>query len=397
MRVSSKTYQLQWLSSFNQRQFELADVQRQVSTGRRVATAADDPSGAAQMILLQQGLDRLAGYQANAETARRRLSLAESALDDATGALDRVRELMIQAGGATQTPETRAALANEAREVLKTLVDVANSQDGEGRYLFAGNRVDTLPFVATGGDVQYQGDAGSRAQRIGDNRVIEEGDPGSRVFAAIRNGNGVFSVAPAGSNAGTSVFSQAVVTDRSAWVPDTYQVVFTAPDSYEVQDSSGTAVASGSFTPGDTITFNGVGVTIDGEPATGDAYTVTPSVNQDVFQTVQNFIDLMDKGLFSPAGRAQVTSGLNAGLSDIDQALTNLNTVRGTLGARLSVIDQQAQNNAELDQQYTQTLSQIRDVDYATAISELEQQLLGLEAAQRTFARTRTTSLFQLI
>jgi flagellar hook-associated protein 3 FlgL len=61
------------------------------------------------------------------------------------------------------------------------------------------------------------------------------------------------------------------------------------------------------------------------------------------------------------------------------------------------VIAQQAESNQELDQQYQQTLSTVRDVDYASAISELEQQLLGLEAAQKTYARTRAFSLFSLI
>ena len=133
MRVSTKTFQLQWLNGFNERQVELLDIQRQVSTGRRLATAADDPAGAAQVVLLEQGLSRLDNYSANAETARRRLSLTEGALDDTTSILNRVRELAVQAGGGTQTPESRASIANEARELLRSLLDVANSQGGEGR------------------------------------------------------------------------------------------------------------------------------------------------------------------------------------------------------------------------------------------------------------------------
>ena len=74
MRISTKTLQLLWLTNFNQRQVELGEIQRQVSTGKRISTAADDPVGAAQMVLLQQGLDRLDSYRSNADTARRRLS-----------------------------------------------------------------------------------------------------------------------------------------------------------------------------------------------------------------------------------------------------------------------------------------------------------------------------------
>ena len=146
MRVSTKSFQMQWLANFTARQVQLADIQRQVSTGKRVTTAGDDPVGAAQIIQLQEGLNRLDSFAKNADTARRRLSLEESALTEAGDLLNRVRELAIQAGGATQTNQVRQALADEAREVRRNLLDLANSQDGEGRYLFAGNRVKDQPF-----------------------------------------------------------------------------------------------------------------------------------------------------------------------------------------------------------------------------------------------------------
>lgn len=397
MRVSTKTFQLQWLNAFTQRQADLVDIQRQVSTGRRVATAADDPAGASQMILLQQGLERLESYAGNADTASRRLSLAEGALAEAGDLLNRVRELAIQAGGATQTPETRAALADEAREIYRNLLDLANGQDGEGRYLFAGNRVINQPFTESGGVVSYNGDDGTRVQRIGDNRVVAEGNPGSEVFSAIRNGNGTFFVTADSANTGTAIYSNATVTDRSAWPVSDFTISFTAPDAYEVLDSGGAVVQSGAFNPGDTIGFAGIAVRIEGTPATGDQFRVNPSQNQDVFTTVQNFIATMEGDLSSPASRAQVQSQLNSSLLDMDRALDNLSAIRSSVGSRLAVIEQQADNNAELGLQFTQTLSLVRDVDYASAISELEQQLMGLEAAQRTYARTRSFSLFSLI
>jgi flagellar hook-associated protein 3 FlgL len=397
MRVSTKTFQLQWLSGFNQRQVELLDIQRQVSTGRRLATAKDDPAGAAQVVLLEQGLERLENYSANAETARRRLSLGENALNDSTDILNRVRELAVQAGDGAQSPESRASIANEARELLRNLLDVANSQDGEGRYLFGGNRVKALPFAANGSNFTYQGDSGGSAQRIGDNRVVEEGLSGAQVFAAIRNGNGTFSVSADPGNNGSVAYSAPFINDPSAWVADNYSLVFTTPDTYEVTDSSGVVVQSGSFSPGDSISFAGVGITLTGEPEAGDQFSIKPSANQSVFDTVQKFIDALDRDTSSVPGKARTYSALNSSLTDLDQALGSISDARSILGSRLSVIDQQLESNVELDLQYKQTISTVRDVDYASAISELEQQLLGLEAAQKTYSRTRAFSLFSLI
>jgi len=399
MRISTKTYQLMWLNGFNQRQSEVADIQQQVSTGRRISTAADDPAGAAQTVLLQQSLDRMQTYTVNADTARRRLSLEENALSGATDALNRVRELVIQAGGASMTPESQAALAAEAREMLKSLVTLANSQDGEGRYLFAGNRVQTQPFTLSGDTVYYNGDDGIRSQRIGEDLTVAEGDAGSKVFGTIRSGNGTFSAEALPANSGTGIISSATVANPGAWVPDEYSIGFLSPDAtnYVVVDGSGSLVTSGTFSPGDTISFNGIGIQIDGEPGGGDTFKITPSRHQDVFETVQNFIDAMESGSQGPANRAMTQNKLNASLMDLDQALLHLNALRSQVGTRLSAISEQADHNEELTLQLGQTLSTIRDVDYASAITELELQLTGLEAAQKTFLRTQSLSLFNFL
>ena len=138
-------------------------------------------------------------------------------------------------------------------------------------------------------------------------------------------------------------------------------------------------------------------MTVQGQPATGDEFQVAPSTYQNVFTTVDRFIAAMESNLSDGASRAQAQSALNSSLLDLDQALDHLSTVRSSVGSRLAVIERQRENNEDLALEYTQTMSTVRDVDYASAISELEQQLIGLEAAQKTFVRTRSFSLFNLI
>jgi len=397
MRISTKTFQLQWLAAINQQQYQLANIQRQISTGKRISTAADDPAGAAQMVLLQQGMDRLENYAINGDTARRRLSLEEGSLDKVVGALDRVRELAIQAGGAAKSPAAREAIGNEARELLKNVLDLANNQDGEGRFLFSGNRVGTQPFSMTNGAVSYFGDDGTRFQRIGDNRTIQENDFGSDVFQAIRSGNGTFSVVSGAGNTGTAFYSSASVVDGAAWIPDTYTIAFTAPDSYEVTDGGGAVIQSGSFAPGQAISFNGITLDIEGQAAAGDSFAVQPSQNQDIFTTVQNFITSLETPLINSSDRAQAQSELNSTLLDLDQALDHIGIVRGRVGARLAAIDDQDSNNQDVSFQLAETLGTIRDVDYPSAISQLEQQLFALEAAQKTFQASRAFSLFDIL
>lgn len=395
MRVSSSVYQLQWLASIRRQQVDVAATQQQVSTGKRINTAADDPAGAAQAILLQQGVDRLKNYAANAETAQRRLGLEEGSLSQATEALNRVRELAIQAANGTQTRESRSAIAAEARELLAGLLNTANSQDGEGRYLFAGNQVQSRPFILTS-TVQYNGDSGTRSQRVADARTVQEGDSGSAVFMQIPSGNGTYTVSSASSNTGTASWTSATVTNGTPFVPGTYTVAFTSASTWEAS-SAGVVLASGTYAPGGSVSFQGATIALQGTPAAGDQFTVAPARFQDVFKTVQDFITTLGTDTASPAGRSTFQNQLNSNLQNLDQALQHLGNFRSQVGSRLASIDQQTENNADVQLELKRSLSVIRDLDYATAISRLELQLTSLQAAQKAYARTQSFSLFDVL
>lgn len=397
MRISSKTLQLQWLAAYQRQQARVASIQGQIGTGKRVNTAADDPAGAAQVVRLQATQGRIDNYAGNAETARRRLTVEESTLDQVNSNLDRLRELAVQANSGVQDQSNRDAIASEARSILDNLVELANTQDGEGRFLFAGNAVKTQPFVWQSGSVAYQGDSGGRSQQIGDQRQVQEGDAGDYVFGAIRAGNGTFSISAAAGNTGTGFWKSARVTDASAWTPGTYTVSFTAPDAWQVTDASATVVASGSYAPGTTISFGGAAVEIDGQPATGDSFAVQPSANQSIFATVQQFIAGLSASTGTPATEAQFQNRINGALLDLDQAQERISMVRSQVGTRLNAIDQQLDSNSELSNQVAQTISTVRDLDYATAVSDLEREMTSLQAAQQTFVKTRTSSLFDIL
>ncbi len=395
MRIASNVYQLQWLSAIRRQQAELAEIQGQVSSGKRISTAADDPAGAAQGLLLQQGLDRLENFGTNAETARRRLSLEEDSLAGATDTLNRIRELSIQAANGTQTNESRAAIAAEAKELLTGLLNIANAQDGEGRYLFAGNLVQTRPFVQSGG-VQYAGDTGVRSQRVADARTVQENDAGSAVFMQIASGNGAYTITPAAGNAGTASWTSAEVASGTGFINGTYTLQFTSATTWEVS-SAGVVVDNGTYAPGDTVSFLGASIQFQGTPAAGDQFTVGSAGFQDVFRTVQDFIDLLGTNTNDAAGRSTFQNLVNANLQDLDQALTHIGNFRSQVGARLATIDQQLDSNADVALELKSSLSTIEDLDYATAISRLEQQLTSLEAAQKAYARTQSLSLFDVL
>lgn len=393
MRVSTNTLRQVFLNALEIAQRQLLDTQNQVSTGLRVIEPSDDPIDSVRIRELEASLSRLDQYQANGVIARNRLSLEEEAMVGIVDNLQRVRELAVQGNNATQSTESRRAIAAELRERTDALMSLANRADSSGRYLFAGFAENTQPFTRSAGSVTYNGDQGQRSLQVSDGRFVAVNDPGSEIFQRIPNGNGTFALTAAQTNTGSGVLGAGTVTDPAAYVPDTYTITFLTATDYEVRDGGGGLVVAGTYADGDAIGFLGTEIQLNGQPAAGDVFTSAPSTSQDVFATVQNLIVALESG----ANDALVQSGVGQAIQDVDQALGRVIEVRADIGSRLQALDGEADLNEGFTVQLTETLSELRDLDYAEAISQLSQQLVGLEAAQQTYVRVQGLSLFRYL
>ncbi|MEM8816848.1 MAG: flagellar hook-associated protein FlgL [Pseudomonadota bacterium] len=397
MRVSTQGSYLSGLTAMQRLQAALDQTQRQISSGRRILKPSDDPIAASRSLELRESIGRLSQFDRNAGIATNRLAQEESALTSVNDVLQRVRELALQANNATQSNESRGQIAVELRQLLDNLVQLANQKDGSGRYMFAGNLDEVVPVTRSGSGFQYNGDQGQRLIQIGQSRQVADGDPGSDVFFRVRNGNGLFSLAPAAGNTGSGILNGGSVVDPTAWVPDQYTVTFTAPDTYEVRDSSAALVSSGAWQSGDNIRFNGIEFGIQGAPGVGDAFSVGPSVYQDVFTTVERLAAAVASTVTDDNSRASMSNGINAGLVNIDQAIGNILDIRTQVGSRLAVIEKQVDTNSAFSLTLEETLAGIEDLDYAEALSRLSLQATTLEAAQQSFVRTQQLSLFNFL
>ena len=81
----------------------------------------------------------------------------------------------------------------------------------------------------------------------------------------------------------------------------------------------------------------------------------------------------------------------------MDNSIANVLTVRTSTGARLKELDSVKNANDDRALTYSQTLSTLQDLDYAKAASELAQQQVNLEAAQKSFSKVAGLSLFNYI
>ncbi len=190
MRIGTLQMFRQGINSILDQQTTLFKTQNQLSTGKRINSPSDDPTGAAQLVGLSESTKITAQYQDNILAARTRLEMEDTALGSVGDALQRIRELTVAGLNDTNGPQGRAAMAAEIRQLAGEVLSLANRKDGNGQFMFAGFQVLTQPFTKTGSGANYNGDTGQRQIQVGPTRQIADGDSGQAVFMDIPDGSG---------------------------------------------------------------------------------------------------------------------------------------------------------------------------------------------------------------
>jgi flagellar hook-associated protein 3 FlgL len=300
MRISTNQMQQYGVNSLLEQQAKLSKTQQQVASGKKVLTPADDPPAAVAALEYTRTIENLAQYQRNIDRAGYALNLEEQTLGSVQEQLLRLRDLALQGGNGTLGAQGRLVLSYEVRQLEQSVLDLANTRDADGNYLFSGFQILTQPYTDGGGGVfNYNGDQGERQIQVAPSTTMVVTDPGSQVFSAI----------PAALGGVTDVFA---------------------------------------------------------------------------------IIDAFAAGLEANTFSANT-------ITDLDSAIKRIVGTRASVGARLNTLDAIEQLNESYSVDNQQNLSDVQDLDYAEAVSRLNLQLVGLQAAQEAFSRIQNLSLFNYL
>lgn len=392
MRISTQAFYERTGGSMNALQQKLFRVQQQLSAGTKFLKPSENPVAASRALGVSQSLAETAQYAASRSRANQALSMEESALQSATRVLQGVKSLIIQAGNGTLSNSDRATLATSLEGQFAELLGVANADDGNGQYLFAGYKSDAPPFVQqANGLVGYAGDQGQRLVQVDVSRRMAAADDGVTVFRSVQGS--ASRVAMAGpANAGDGVFRAVSVTDTNE-----YTITFGPDGAYQVDD--GTTQTSGTLAAGQPVTVGGLTMHVDGSPADGDVFQVRRAENAgtDVFATIRELINVLRTPATDNVGLANLRNALSTANVKITNAHDNVLTVRSSVGSRLAELESLDAGGAWrniVDERY---LSELQDLDYASALSEFAQREMNLRATQQTFARLQNISLFNYL
>lgn len=385
-------------------------TQNQLSSGRRILTPADDPVASARVLQLNQDSAQRDQFIANIDGVEGRLELEEVQLGSINEVIIRIRELTVQAGNGAYTMEDRESIAEELDVRLEQLVDLMNSADTNGDYLFSGFSGDTKPFVEIDtGNYVYEGDEGQRFVSVSASSTIATSDSGKSLFVDIDSAKNTFFTKVSPNNVANppAAITQGVIHDQDAYdafYPEDMIITFNAPtavvptqSNYTITQKSDGRVVSANvpFISGDHINVNGVEVVIEGTPVENDSFFIESSEKQGLLTTVGRLIEGLRT--FGDNQNASITNLIETTMSNLDNAQTSILQVQSQVGGRLNTLESTRDLLVQIDITTQEILSELQDLDYAEAVSRLSFETFILEAAQQSYVRVASLSLFNFL
>ncbi|MEN0039574.1 MAG: flagellar hook-associated protein FlgL [Cellvibrio sp.] len=524
MRVStSQIYNIATIG-MAQAQAAIVKTEEQIATGKRVLSPADDPVAAANILQLNQDLARTEQYKKNIDIADNSLSLEETSLDAIEDIMQRMREIAVRAGNtAVLTAADYKSLAAEVDTRIEELMNLQNTRNASGQYIFSGYKGDTQPFVNNGGgNYSYMGDEGQLRLQASASVSVAVSDSGKKLFVDVPSGHNTFNSSAGAANRAVppGIINVGEVIDQEAFdkfYPEDMVITFNAPSAAAVppaanytitERSTGKVlVANATYVKGEAIEVNGVRVNISGSPAapipaslpfnfdaaaapidfsavpatfkmtvngrsetftintvvnnatdfaaalnappnntklanlgvtasaagfvadsgknislsggnanlnnamglavtsgvsstngvTGDSFFVESTNKQGLLSTLSRFSEAMKSVKDSPESKAELSKIIAKTLVNVSNAVTNVSSVLGEVGARQNTLESAKDLNLDVTLFTRQTLKNLESVDVAEASIQLKMQSLVLTASQQGFAKVSQLTLFSYL
>jgi flagellar hook-associated protein 3 FlgL len=399
MRITQMMVQTQFLAELNVLESNVAQTQADVSSGLAFTSPAQDPFAAGSVDQYSQALAQSQQYSANAGSAQTSLDTEGTALTQVVSQLQSLYSLALQANSGTVSSQNLQAIAIQAQQIQSSLLALANTQDGSGNYIFGGFATQTQPFTATATGASYNGDQGQQQVQIAAGQTVATGDNGDAVFNQLKNGNGSFTVTANSANTGSGTIGASSVTNAAQYSAaksaGPFTIEFTSPTAYKVVNAASATVASGTYTAGQAISFDGVQVTLSGTPATNDSFSIAASTNQSLFTTVQSLISSLQGA--TGGGSPELSNSIAGSLASLQQALSQVSTFQSSVGGRQNMITTQQSVATSQQTQLLASISSLQGLNMPSALTTLDSENTTLSAALQSYAQTQGLSLFKYL
>jgi flagellar hook-associated protein 3 FlgL len=410
MQISTNQFLLGSLGPLLAQESSVGQLDQEIASGQTLTDATSDPAAAGQVLALGSGIDRLAYDGSNATAAAAQIQDGLGVLQQVGTLLDQLQQAAVQGADASTAPATRAGLVSAAQNGLQQLLQLANSQDAQGRYIFAGSNNGVPPFAQLAdGTVVFTGDGGANTLEVAPSVSVPVTISGQGLFTDVPAGDFGVGVAAASGNTGTAYGEVAGVTSASAVAAERvagtqYQVVFSAgagglnytvasgtgrPGSPSFAASSGT-IASGSFSAAGPLQFGGIDLAFTGTPAADDQFTVQPGATSSLFGIVQQLVTALQSATSNP-------QGIENAIGNLDGAQSTLLTAQAGLSANLAEVQGLQNQDSTTSTNDQVQLASLQSANLPQVLANYSEGVTALQAAELAFAKIQNLSLFSVI
>ena len=351
--------------NLNASQSSLAMSLQRLSSGLRINSAKDDAAGLA---ISQRFTAQINGLNQAARNANDGISLAqtaEGALAEVTNNLQRIRELAVQSRNATNSTTDRAALQTEAAQLKAEIDRVATTTSFNGVKLLDGSFTNQAFQVGAnvGETITVSGIVNAQSAALGTSTIAQVTGAAATAFTAITagdlqiNGTSVGAIA-LDTNAANRAASIAAAVNSVSGTTNVYATVLNSTQ-VTLTNSSGGSVIVNAF--GATASTANTGLT---------AATTAPT-------TVTGFAALDISSV----------AGADTAMTQMDAALSAVNTARATLGAVQNRFSSTVANLQTVAENLSASRSGIQDTDFAAETANLTRAQILQQAGTAMLAQ----------
>ncbi|WP_334027411.1 MULTISPECIES: flagellar hook-associated protein FlgL [Alteromonas] len=407
MRITTNQIYDQNVRSIMNNQTELSKTQEQLASGKRIIAPSDDPVGAAKVLRLTEEVDELTQFQRNNDLVTGSLEQQEAVLTNITNSINRARTLVVQSGNGILADPDKRAIGAELEQIKLEVLDLMNTQDADGNYLYAGYQSGNQAFsfnpASTGNAVSFAGDAGVSFIQLSNSSKIQSTSNGYDVFENVLSR---FKFSVTGSAVGN--LESATVKEQGTFdtffdknfdpvnaANNNYRVNFLAGGQAElVNQGTGTVVDTVGFTSGQPFTIKGMQFEATAVAGNSIDFSLDTPEKKSMAQAIHEIQEIL---LDSTIDNGALQESIADALVGLDNGLERISLERASIGSRLNIAESSYETNLDMEIAAKAARSSIQDVDYAEASTKFAQQETALNAALATFPKITNLSLFNFI
>ncbi|ASN04726.1 flagellar hook-associated protein FlgL [Virgibacillus necropolis] len=184
MRITQGMLSNNMLRNLSNSYSTLDTYMNQLSTGKKINKPSDDPVIAMKGMNYRSQIIEVEQYTRNTNEVHNWMDNSDAALDKATQALQKMRELAVQASNDTYGDEERENIMEEVKQLKNHIIDIANT-NVNGKFIFNGTKTDTKPITVTDdGTITIDQNGSPVMIEVSSNTKLQANVAGSEVFSS---------------------------------------------------------------------------------------------------------------------------------------------------------------------------------------------------------------------